>query len=66
MFFLNMEVVREKLLPPVEERRRILEQAGVILAEARALAHLLDDQRDADEWSESPVPERHIIPRFFI
>jgi hypothetical protein len=77
-----MEVVREKLLPPMEERRRILEQAGVILAEARALADLLDDQRDLEQtwpdkarwvsfeaqegWWETPVLERHIVPRFFI
>jgi len=46
-----MEVAREKMLPSPEERRRILEQAGVILAEARALAHLLDDQRDQETWT---------------
>jgi len=76
-----MEVAREKMLPSPEERRRILEQAGVILAEARALAHLLDDQRDQEtwtgqarqvsfeapqDWSESSALERHIVPRFFI
>jgi hypothetical protein len=46
-----MDSTREKVLPSLEERRRILEQAGVILAEARALAHFLDDQRDSQIWA---------------
>ena len=36
------EIVQERTLPTPEERRRILERAGLVLAEARALMELLD------------------------
>jgi len=46
-----MEVTREKRLPSLEERRRILEQAGIILAEARALADELDHLQAWQIWA---------------
>jgi hypothetical protein len=76
-----MELAREQVLPSVEERRRILDEAGVILAEAQALAHFLDTQRDGLVGLTQDVPvsfealedgpgfsmlERSIVPRFFI
>jgi hypothetical protein len=36
------EVIQERSLPGPEERRKILERAGLILAEARALVDRLD------------------------
>jgi uncharacterized membrane-anchored protein len=76
-----MDLAREQVLPSVEERRRILDEAGVILAEAQALAHFLDTQRGGlegltqdvpvsfeavEDWPGFAVLERHIMPRFFI
>ena len=76
-----MELAREQVLPSVEERRRILDEAGIILAEAQALARFLDTQRDGqtglrqdvpvsfealEDWPGFAVFEPSIVPRFFI
>jgi hypothetical protein len=47
------EVGLKSELPSPEERRRILEQAGMVLAKARALMDRLDQSENQSIW---PMP----------
>jgi len=44
-------ISRERKLPSIEERRQILLQAGLVLAEARALVEDLDQRTGCPVWA---------------